>query len=313
MIWGYNSYRQYLEKRFPGQVIRKLCLNAGFTCPNIDGRVAKGGCTYCNNDGFVPSLADHSDILDQWDRGRLFLRRRFRKVHGFIAYFQAFSNTYAPVENLRRLYEGVHLKLPECVGLSISTRPDCVAEDVLQLLEELAKDTFLTLELGIQTDNDAILKKINRAHSAEVGVDAVHRAAGRGFDICGHFILGLKGESEDTPSRLGRMAASLPLNSVKIHNLHIMKDTMMHRQYLKGQIDVINKNEYLDAVKAFIHELRPDQVVQRSLADAPDRLLASGKWCQNKQAFLKDLKRCLPTEEKRTKAFMNEQSLCSVY
>ncbi|MBF0199174.1 MAG: TIGR01212 family radical SAM protein [Planctomycetes bacterium] len=279
-----------MAERFPGQIIRKLCLNAGFTCPNIDGKVAKGGCTYCNNDGFVPERAQLKPLGDQWDKGRRYLRRRYRKVDGFIAYFQAFSNTYSSTEELQKLYAPIPSSLEECVGMAISTRPDCLEDSCISFLDQLGKETFLTLEMGLQTDNDEILKKVNRGHGMAEFYDAMERAAHRNFEICVHFVLGFPGEDPETPERLGKLAASLPIHSVKIHNLHIMKGTAMHQQFLKGKIEAIEKDNYLDGVQRFMAQLRPDQAAQRVIADAPDDILSSGNWCQNKQNFLADLK-----------------------
>ena len=287
--WGYRSYREYLNIRFPGRVIRKLCLNAGFSCPNLDGRVSTGGCSYCNNQGFVPKNTGKNHLLEQWDAGREALRRRYRKVDGFIAYFQAFSNTYGPMERLRNLYDQAHLKYPECCGLSISTRPDCINAEVVALFEELGQQTFTTLEIGLQSDRDELLKLTNRGHDVADFMRALDLAAYKNFDLCVHFILGLPGEGEDAPERMGKLASQWPIRSVKIHNLHIMKGTEMAKQFEQGQILGIEREAYLDAVARFVNQLRPDQYCQRVLADAPSQVLLSGAWCQKKQSFLPDL------------------------
>jgi uncharacterized protein len=291
--WGYRSYREYLQLRFPQQVIRKLCLNAGFSCPNLDGRVSYGGCTYCNNQGFVPKNTGKNHLMEQWDAGRIALRRRYGSIDGFIAYFQAFSNTYGPLEQLQTLYSGIHLKYPECVGLSISTRPDCIFPETVQLLEHLGDQTFTTLELGLQSDRDELLKLTNRGHNVKAFMDAIELVAHKNFDICVHFILGLPGEDHDAPERMGKLAAQLPIKSVKIHNLHIMRGTEMATQFQKGQLQAIGKTEYLEALARFVHQLRPDQYCQRVLADAPNHVLLSGAWCQKKQAFLPELQSAL--------------------
>lgn len=286
-VWGYRSYRDHLAERFPGRRIRKLCLNAGFTCPNLDGVSGKGGCAYCDNAAFVPTTTGEAALQAQWDRGRAFLRRRYRQVDGFIAYFQAFSNTYAPLTRLRALYQGVWERLPECVGVSIGTRPDCLPPPAIDLLTELAQKTHLTVEIGLQSDRDAVLRMMNRGHDLECFHQSIARTAGRGFERCVHVMLGLPGEGPDAPERLGRLLASLAIESVKLHNLHIVRGTAWHRLWAVGGLHEPSQAEHLDAVQRLIAHLRPDQAVQRLVADAPDRLLASDRWCQGKQAVLK--------------------------
>jgi radical SAM protein (TIGR01212 family) len=287
--WGYRSYREHLADRFGAARIRKLCLHAGFTCPNRDGTAGKGGCTYCDNAGFAPALDRAADLRRQWDRGRAFLRHRHRRVDGFIAYFQSFSNTYAPVAQLRALYDRVPADYPECVGLSLGTRPDCLPDEVLGYLTELAQRTFLTVELGLQSDRDSVLARLNRGHDLACFEDAVARAAGRGFELCAHVILGLPSEGDDAPERLGRRLAALPVQSVKVHNLHVMRGTALAHQHSKGLVPLPQRDWYRDAAQRFIACLRPDQAVQRLIADAPDRLLVGPDWCHDKQGLLAEL------------------------
>ena len=282
--------REYLAARFPGQRIRKLCLHAGFTCPNLDGTVARGGCSYCNNEGFAPGLVDAADLRRQWDRGRAALRRRHRRVDGFIAYFQSYTATHARIERLRALYDPLPDCLPECVGASISTRPDCVADPVLDHLAELAgRLPLLHLELGLQSDRDAVLRTLNRGHDVACWLDAVARAAARGLEICAHVILGLPGEGADAPERLGRLLAAQPVAAVKIHNFHVMAGTPLERAWRRGRVQAIGREAYLDACARLIARLRPDQYLQRVIADAPARILRSGAWCHDKQGFLRRL------------------------
>ena len=287
--WGYRSYREHLSARFSGLRIRKLCLQAGFTCPNRDGTRGRLGCTYCDNAGFAPGLGPH-DLRTQWDQGRAALRRRHGPVDRFLAYFQSFSNTYAPVAELRRLYDRVTEQLPECVGLSIGTRPDCVPDPVLDYLQELGRRTFLTLELGLQSDRDEVLRHIHRGHDVACFHDAVARAQGRGFELCVHVILGLPGEGEDAPERLGMLLASLPVQSVKVHNLHVLHNTPMAETHRLGKLPLPTRSAYRDAVCRLLQRLRPDQAVQRLIADAPDRLLVGPAWCHDKQGLLAELR-----------------------
>ncbi len=284
--WGYRSYRDHLAERFPGLRIRKLCLHAGFTCPNLDGTGGRGGCAYCDNAAFAPGIAEATDLRAQWDRGRTALQRRYRRVDGWIAYFQSFSNTYAPVAKLRALYHEVWQRLPGCVGVSIGTRPDCLPPATVELLAELAQRTFLTVEIGLQSDRDAVLRTMNRGHDVACFLHAIARTDGRGFERCVHVMLGLPGEGPDAPERLGRLLASLAVESVKVHNLHVVCGTAWHRLWVAGGLRAPSQAEHLDAVRRLIAQLRPDQAVQRVVADAPDRLLASDRWCQRKQAVL---------------------------
>lgn len=285
--WGFPSYREYLAQLFPGRRIRKLCLQAGFTCPNIDGRRGRGGCHYCNNHGFAPGLASRDNLLEQWRRGCVALRHRHRRVDGFIAYFQSFSNTDADPHTLRRLYEPLPGCFPDCVGASISTRPDCVSEPVLDLLGELSRRMYLCLELGLQSDSEQLLLALGRGHSVAEFLDAVERAARRDLELCAHVILGLPGEDAAAPERLGRLFAELPLRSVKIHNYHLMRGTRLARAADPARGP--DRASYLDMVLRLVEQLRSDQCVQRLIADAPDRLLLSDPWCHDKQGFLAEV------------------------
>lgn len=293
-IWGYRTYREHLAKRFPGMRIRKLCLDAGFTCPNLDGTAGRGGCTYCNNRGFAPEAGRRLALGDQWDRGRSWLRHRHGRVDGFIAYFQAFTNTHGSLERLHELYGPLPESLPECVGISISTRPDCVADPIMELLSVLARRTFLTIEMGLQSDRDDVLRSLNRAHDSACFTDAVRRASDRGFELCAHIMLGLPGEGDDAPERLGTLLASLPVHSVKIHNLHVMRGTALAGPFRRGELSVPDRARWLDLASRCIRSLRPDQAVQRCIADAPRAVLLSDGWCRDKQGFLRALQRMNP-------------------
>lgn len=296
--WGYRSYREHLADRFGRLAIRKLCLDAGFTCPNLDGTVGRGGCAYCSNAGFVPShtggqrvqsrgRGSPEDLRAQWDRGRRWLRRRHRRVDGFIAYFQAYTNTHAPLARLRELYDAVPGAYPECVGLSVSTRPDCLDDPVLDYLATVARRTFLTVELGLQSDRDGVLDRLNRGHDVAAFDAALARCAGRGFELCVHVMLGLPGEGPDAPERLGDRLAALPVQSVKVHNLHVMRGTALAAPFRAGELTVPDRARWLDLARRCIARLRPDQAVQRLIADAPPPVLLSDPWCLDKQAFLR--------------------------
>jgi radical SAM protein (TIGR01212 family) len=190
---------------------------------------------------------------------------------------------------LRALYDPLPGALPECVGISLSTRPDCLPDATLDYLEGLGRRTFLTVEIGLQSDRDRILRSLNRGHDVACFFDAIRRAAGRGFELCIHLMLGLPGEGDDAPERLGDLAASLPVQSVKLHNLHVMRGTAMERWHQAGTLSVLERDRYLKMARRFVLRLRPDQAVQRIIADAPDRLLVDSPWCHDKQGFLAGL------------------------
>ncbi len=293
--WGFRSYREHLADRFPGIRVRKLCLHAGFTCPNLDGTRGLGGCAYCDNRAFAPGVDRRRDLARQWDDGRHWLRRRHRRVDGFIAYFQSFSNTYGDPAELATLYDQVP-DWDECLGISLGTRPDCLDDAVLDYLEDLGRRTFLTVEIGLQSDRDAVLERINRGHDVALFTDTVRRSAGRGFELCVHLMLGLPGEGDDAPERLGALAASLPIASVKLHNLHIVRDTALAREFHQGLIREPTRANYLDGARRFLACLRPDQAVQRIIADAPPHLLLGAPWCRDKQGFLADVRTAVDSE-----------------
>ncbi len=288
--WGFRTYRQHLEARFPGQRLRKLCLQAGLSCPNLDGTVARGGCAFCDNTAFAPGVQAGGDLRQQWDRGRLALRRRHRLVDGFIGYFQSFTNTHATVTRLQQLYGEIAAQLPECCGLSIGTRPDALPEAVVAFLEQLAQRTFLTVEIGLQSDRDSVLQALNRGHDVACFLDAMKRTNERGFERCVHVILGLPGEGPDAPERLGDLLAGLAIESVKIHNLHAVRGTAWGRAFTSGALVMPTRTQHVEAVARLLRRLRSDQAVQRVVADAPDKLLLSGRWCQDKQDFLARLR-----------------------
>lgn len=288
--WGYRSYREHLAVRFGALRVRKLCLDVGSTCPNLDGTVGRGGCAWCDNRGFAPEARSRRSLEEQWDRGRIRLRIRHRRVDGFLAYVQAYSNTHHPAGRLEGLFSPL-LALPELFGVSIGTRPDCLPEPVLAWLEGFARRTFLTLEIGLQSDRDAVLAGCGRGHDTACFLDAVRRSAGRGFELCAHVILGLPGEGEDAPERLGRLLASLPVQSVKLHNLHLMRGTRLAELHARGLVEPPGRETYLGMLRRLLACLRPDQAVQRLLADAPDRLLIGSPWCHDKQGLLAELSR----------------------
>src|SRR5205823_11867642 len=219
----YHPLSRALRARFGGKVYR-VTIDAGFTCPNVDGTVAVGGCVYCDNRSFSPNRRlPRATVREQVERGVALLHRRYG-ADRFLAYFQAATNTYAPVAKLRQLYDEA-LAHPQIIGLAIGTRPDCVPEPVLDLLQSYARERYVCLELGLQSMHDRSLDWMNRGHHFDAFVDAVSRSQGRGLDLCAHVILGLPGESSDDMLATASALAALPVNAVKIHNLHVVRNT----------------------------------------------------------------------------------------
>lgn len=280
----YFSYNYELRRRFGGRV-QKVSLDAGFTCPNVDGSVATGGCVFCDNRSFSPSRRlPRSTIAAQLEHGIRVLRRRYDNVERFIAYFQPATNTYAPVERLRRLYAEA-LDHPLVVGLAIGTRPDCVPDDVLDLLSELAGKTHLSVEYGMQTMHDRSLDWMNRGHHHDAFLDAVARSRGRGFEIVAHVILGLPGETPDDYLATARELARLRIDAVKIHNLYAVRHTPLAGWVQSGKVTLMERADYVRAVVDFLELLPPDCLIERVSGDAPPDYLIGPSWCLDKPAL----------------------------
>jgi radical SAM protein (TIGR01212 family) len=279
----YHSYSRHLRRRFGGRV-QKVSIDAHFTCPNVDGTVATGGCTFCDNRSFSPSRRlPRQSIRQQIDEGIRQLRRRYRRLERFVAYFQPATNTYAPIERLREVYEQA-LAHPAVVGLAIGTRPDCVPDDVLALLEEFAARTYLSVEYGMQTMHDRSLDWMNRGHHHDAFVDAVARSRGRGFEICAHVILGLPGESRDDMLATAAELARLNLDAVKIHNLYAVKNTPLAEQVARGEVRLMDRDTYISALADFLERLPPTMLVERISGDAPGDYFVGPAWCLDKPA-----------------------------
>jgi radical SAM protein (TIGR01212 family) len=284
----YYDLNFYLRRRF-GQRVQKVSLDAGFTCPNVDGTLATGGCTFCDNRSFSPSRRlPRRDIRGQLDDGIRRLKWRY-DVGQFIAYFQPATNTYAPVSRLRPLYEQA-LSHPQVVGLAIGTRPDCVPDDVLDLLTELAGRTYLSVEYGIQTIHDRSLDWMNRGHHHHATVDAIERSRGRGFEICGHIILGLPAESHADMLATARELARLRLDAIKIHNLYAVKHTPLAEQVERGEATLMGRDEYVRTLVDFLELLPPEMIVERISGDAPPGYLVGPSWCLDKPGVLRALR-----------------------
>lgn len=284
----YYPYSHYLRHRFGGRV-QKVSIDAGFTCPNVDGTVTTGGCTFCDNRSFSPSRRlPRQSILSQIDEGIRQLQRRY-DCQRFLAYFQPATNTYAPVSRLRQVYHEA-LSHPLVVGISIGTRPDCLGEDVLTLLENLSKATFLQLELGLQTIHEASLRWMNRGHGYAEVPEVVKRCQDRGLDLGAHVILGLPGETHEDMMETAREMGRLGLHSIKIHNLYVVRDTPLADQYERGEVQLLDRDTYIRTLVDFIELLPPDMVVERISGDAPGDFFLGPSWCLDKPAVLLALK-----------------------
>jgi radical SAM protein (TIGR01212 family) len=260
--------------------------------------VATGGCVYCDNRSFSPNRRlPRTTVRAQVDRGVDILGQRYG-ADRFLAYFQAATNTYAPVAKLRRLYDEA-LAHPQMVGLAVGTRPDCVPDDVLDLLEEYARRHFVCLELGLQSIHDRSLDWMNRGHHYEAFVDAVQRCQGRGLDLCVHVILGLPDEAPADMLATADALAALPVQGVKIHNLHVVKDTPLESTYRAGRVRMLERAEYVNLVCDFLERLPPTLVIHRLTGDAPPDYLVAPTWCLDKPGLLREIQAELERRDSR--------------
>ena len=275
----YNSYIGYFKKTY-GERLQKVVVDAGFTCPNRDGLVGTGGCTYCDNAAFHPGYSTAGiPIHEQIDEGIKFHRVRYRKAEKFLAYFQPYSNTYAPLERLREVYEEA-LSHPLVAGIVIGTRPDCVDEAKLDYLASLARDHVVVIEYGIESVYDRTLKRINRGHSFEDAIRAVEMTAARGLTQGAHFIFGLPGETVGDMLAYAPIINKMPLHSVKFHQLQIVRGTVMEREFASHPSDFVtfSLDEYLDFIADLLERLRPDLYIERFAGEVPPRFVNSTPW-----------------------------------
>jgi radical SAM protein (TIGR01212 family) len=278
----YFAYSFFLRRKF-GHRVQRVSVDAGFTCPNVDGSVSVAGCTFCDNRSFSPSRrGPRRPISQQIVEGMRRLEQRY-DCHHFVAYFQPATNTYAPVDRLREVYEEA-LGHPRIVGLALGTRPDCVPDDVLDLLGELARRTYVSVEYGMQTLHDRSLDWMNRGHHHDAFVDAVKRSRGRGFAIGAHIILGLPGEDREDMLATARELAHQRIDSVKIHNLYAVRDTALAEQVDRGEVRLMERVEYVQTLVEVLELLPPDVVVERISGDAPPSYLVAPRWCLDKRA-----------------------------
>ena len=275
----YNSFVGYFKEKY-GCRLQKIVVDAGFTCPNRDGRVGFGGCTYCNNDAFHPNYSTpDKSIFQQLEEGIEFHLNRYRKAEEYLAYFQSYSNTYAPLEHLKDLYAQA-LAHPKVRGIAIGTRPDCIDEEKLDWLQEVAREKIVIVEYGIESCYDKTLKRINRGHDFATAVKAVEATAARGLHQGAHFIFGLPGESREELMGMAQIINRLPLNSVKFHQLQIIKGTPMEAEFASRPEDFVqfSLEEYIDFFIDFLELLRPDLYIERFAGEVPPRFVNSSPW-----------------------------------
>jgi radical SAM protein (TIGR01212 family) len=283
----YNTFGQHMKDLYHAPVY-KVNVDAGFTCPNRDGSVAMGGCIYCNNDSFRPSACTSAASLrDQIEKGIPYLRSRYG-AEKFIVYFQPYTNTYAPVDVLERLYRDA-LDNPGVVGLAIGTRPDCVDEEKIALLESLARGSFILVEYGLQSIYDRTLEFINRGHDYACFKNAVDLTAGRGIRIGAHLILGFPTETREQMLGMAEELSSLPVEFLKIHQLQVVKDTALAELYARERFATFEYREYIGMLADFLERLSPDVVLQRLFAAAPDDILIAPVWNKTRSELLRDL------------------------
>lgn len=272
----YNDFGHWIRQQFPFRV-QKLSVDAGFTCPNRDGKIGHGGCIYCNNDTFNPSYCDSRlSVTEQLVRGKAFFARKYPDMR-YLAYFQAFTNTYNSLDHLKALYDEA-LSVDGVVGIVIGTRPDCVDDDLLDYLAELNRHTFVIVEYGLETVNDTTLHLINRGHDFACSRSAVERTHERGIITGGHIILGLPGEDADESLRQAEIISSMPLDILKIHQLQVIRGTRLARMYAENPFHLYTVEEYIRLVSDYIRRLRPSLVLERFVSQSPKELLIAPRW-----------------------------------
>ncbi len=275
----YNAFTGYFREKY-GCRLQKIVIDAGFTCPNRDGKVGVGGCTYCNNAAFHPNYSTpDKSIFQQLEEGIEFHRGRYRNTTDYLAYFQSYSNTYAPLDNLKMLYEEA-LEHPKVRGIVIGTRPDCVDGTLLDYLASLAREKVVIVEYGIESCYDRTLSRINRGHNFDVARRAVEETAARGLFQGAHFIFGLPGESVEDMMGMAPIINSLPLNTLKFHQLQIIKGTAMEMEYANRREDFVefSLDGYIDFFIDFLELLRPDLYIERFAGEVPPRFVNHTPW-----------------------------------
>ena len=286
----FNSYSSYISREF-GSRVQKISIDAGFSCPNRDGTISTGGCTFCRNDAFNPSYCKpEKSIRQQIEEGIEFHKRRYRRATSYLAYFQAFTNTHKPIAELEQLYREA-LSVPGIIGLVIGTRPDCITSEILEMLKTLSYQRSaypsyqrsaypIIIELGVESPYDSTLSRINRGHDFATARNAIELVHSYGFPCGAHLIFGLPGETRKMMLDTANIISELPLTSVKFHQLQIFKDTKMADEYLANPADfhLFSLDDYIEFVIDFIERLNPNIVIERFAGEVPPRYLVSKPW-----------------------------------
>lgn len=279
-MFRYTNYNTILKNQFANRV-QKISIHAGFTCPNRDGSKGRGGCTYCNNQAFVPDYCESvKSITQQIEEGIRFFRKKEKYANqAYLAYFQSYTNTYGNIDHLKSIY-GEALQHPHIKGIVVGTRPDCVDDAILDYFANLSKQTYVMIEYGIESTDDKTLEFINRGHDYQSAVDAVHATAQRGINTAAHIILGLPGESKETILSHADKLNALPLTALKLHQLQLVKGTVMAKQFETNPelFHLFQLDEYIDLVVDFLERLSPNIAVERFVSQSPDGFVIAPDW-----------------------------------
>lgn len=281
-IWGhdrrYNDYGTYIRNYF-GTRVQKISVSGGFTCPNRDGLKGKGGCTFCNNDSFIPGYSQPKlPVYEQIETGINFFKDKYPDME-YLAYFQSYTNTYDAMDKLKQLYEEA-LSHPKVIGLIVGTRPDCISDELIDYFAQLSKKTYLVVELGIESTNEETLKIINRGHTFKEAEEMIYKLTKKDIKIGTHLILGLPNESNEEMILHAQKLSSLPINYLKLHQLQYVKGSLLGKQYLKNpeNYKVWTVDEYIDLVVNFIEQVSPTIVLERFASETPKHLQIAPKW-----------------------------------
>ncbi len=292
-VGRYTEFSAFLKRYFDVKV-QKISVNAGFTCPNRDGSIGRGGCTYCNNRTFNPEYCDTGkSIALQLEEGKRFFARKYPMMR-YLAYFQAYTNTFGELETLKQRYEEA-LEVEGVAGLVIGTRPDCVSDELLDYFAELRKRTFVLLEYGVETTNDETLKRINRGHDFSCSADAIRRTALRGIPVGVHMILGLPGEKHEELLKQAEELSDLPLDTLKLHQLQLIRGTQMAQEFSVKPEDfhIFTPEEYADLVVDYLERLDGRIAVERFTSQSPKELLIAPDWKMKNYEFVELVRRRL--------------------
>lgn len=291
MTTFYNDFGTWMHNNLPYKV-QKISVDAGFSCPNRDGKVGVGGCIFCDNKTFNPKYCNaKKSVTEQILEGKAFFGAKYPDMK-YLAYFQAYSNTYASVERLKQLYNEA-LAVDDVAGLVIGTRPDCLGNDVFDLLEKLSRQTFLILEIGVESVNDNTLQLINRGHDFNCSKMAIEEAHLRGITTCVHLILGLPGENEEMCIQQAKTISKLPVNIIKLHQMQIIRGTKLAEMYAEKPFKLFSVDEYIDLIIKYMAYLRRDIVLERFVSQSPADMLVAPKWGLKNHEFTDKLNKRL--------------------